>query len=153
MLWNRLRAHFREGSLHPLCFIRGACGIAFGERQQNKPPVQEGCKRRWRRPQSLKLIENGSRFRRAAELQQGQGLLESPMAQRSWVARRRRAVQKRHRFGRSFFLQKIGRQIESRSDVVRRDQTNVPLAGSNDSGSARAVPRLCRGRSACPHRL
>ena len=33
------------------------------------------------------------------------------------------------------------------------DQTNVQLAGSNESGSARAVPRLCRGRSACPHRL
>ena len=25
--------------------------------------------------------------------------------------------------------------------------------GSNELGSARALPRLCRGRSACPHRL
>src|ERR1700729_451995 len=36
---------------------------------------------------------------------------------------------------------------------LRIDQTNVPPAGSNGSGSARAVPRLCRGRSASPHRL
>jgi hypothetical protein len=32
---------------------------------------------------------------------------------------------------------------------LRIDQTNVPPAGSNGSGSARAVPRLCRGRSPC----
>ena len=31
--------------------------------------------------------------------------------------------------------------------LLRMDQTNVPLAGSNESGSARAVPRLCRDRS------
>jgi hypothetical protein len=37
--------------------------------------------------------------------------------------------------------------------LLRIDQTNVPLAGSNELGSARAVPRLCRGRSASPHRL
>jgi hypothetical protein len=30
--------------------------------------------------------------------------------------------------------------------LLRIDQTNVPLAGSNKLGSARAVPRLCRGR-------
>ena len=29
------------------------------------------------------------------------------------------------------------------------DQKNVPLAGSNELETARAVPRLCRGRSAC----
>jgi hypothetical protein len=35
---------------------------------------------------------------------------------------------------------------------LRIDQTNVPLAGSNESGSARAVLHLCRGRSTS-HRL
>jgi hypothetical protein len=34
--------------------------------------------------------------------------------------------------------------------LLRIDQTNVPLAGSNESGSARTVLRLGRGRSASP---
>jgi hypothetical protein len=36
---------------------------------------------------------------------------------------------------------------------LRIDQTNVPLAGSNELGSAPAVARRCHGGVACPRRL
>jgi hypothetical protein len=68
---------------------------------------------------SIKLVENGSRLRPAAELRQGQGLLESQITQHRRVARRGRAVQERHRLGSPLSLQKINRQIEPRSDIVR----------------------------------
>ena len=73
-----------------------------------------------RRPQPGDIVENFARFGRAAELQQGQRLLQAPVAQRRDVARRLGALEQRQRLGRALLLEEVGRQVEARADRFRR---------------------------------
>ncbi len=78
------------------------------------------------RPQSGEFVENFPRFRRAAELQQSQSLLQTPMTQSLRVARRFCIFQNRQRLAGALLLQEIGRQIEARPDGARRTLECLP---------------------------
>ena len=71
------------------------------------------------RTQPREIVENDARFRRAAELQQGQSLLETPVAQSRGVAWRLGAVEQRQSLGRALLLEEVGRQVEARAGGVR----------------------------------
>ena len=120
VLGNSVGAHVRKGELHSLRLLAGARAVAFGERQQDEAPMQEGRKRGRRRPRAHEFVENFARFRRATELQQSQSLLEAPVAQSDEIVRRLRALEKRQRLRRALLLEEVGGQIEARADGVRR---------------------------------
>ena len=126
VLRNGLGTHVRKRRLHPFRLFKGARAVALGERQQDEAPIQERRKRGRGRPQSGEFVENFPRFRRAAELQQSQSLLQTPMTQSLRVARRFCIFQNRQRLAGALLLQEIGRQIEARPDGARRTLECLP---------------------------
>ena len=108
---TRVRPHVRKRRLHPFRLARGRArhrprrAPARRKRQRSRGASAGGVG-----PSRDKFVENVARFRRAAELQQGQRLLKAPVAQGVGVGRRLGAVEQRQRLGRALLLQEVGRR-------------------------------------------
>ena len=120
VLGNGVRAHVGERGLHRQRLVR----CARARRLRRAPARRSASARAARaRPASAPIRTSSSRtcarFRRAAELQQRQRLVEDASDAKPRVARRFGAAEQRQSLGRALLLQQIGRQIEPRADGVR----------------------------------